>query len=1441
MFDVCGLVAFGASSCCWLSAFAFLSLVLAMAFRLSSADFPPLPSPSAAAGAPNARVRWLTPSSPAPPSAADLGPLPALAEAAPGLGAESEMIWAGLPAGQDIPPGALLEHMSLAPCRRSELRTVGPMTWAGPCLTVPPDGLCIVYCYLAAQAPDQWAAAPRSEVGFIQDRERERALCSQAKDIRQDVIGSMRAEGLAALADGLERGALPGDEEFRYYAERFGCAFLVVPEDADGLPTIYGRGPVGFEVKHTYGRGRRGEAVAAGHYVFARSWLPQSGDAEMASAKARASAARSEAARHPLPRALSTILRRLRGKQSAPEYGPPPHWVRVALQQLAAQPSPKHGLKSATRPKRKGRAPRALGSERPSNFCAGFGGAACVFSTRAPGGRTACRKGARRCALCSEDEFGKALSTPRGRGSLTRILKALALQGQESNPLQQALRRVGLWAPDCLAEFGAKASQPKRSKAPARVDKAAVTQERWASCKRRREANGGRPDAKRLKAYRASVLDDQRRAKKQFFPDAPRRARESGDALLALVPNDCDLPPASASFEGIGLQNWCEKGAWGMCPSCFELQPRRLLEKDLQGGAQPELPASACRRCRAQHPHYVPRKADVPEPLRDLPPEVVQALRPLEVDVGPEVRADNGGYRKKVRMISFSWCAKRVKDKVRALRPDAVRRQAKKALKYLLACSEDNEYADYYRRQEAFLVAYDPATGDPKKPRRPLHFIEEVGLETALWPHLYWKTSMCESFERLTDKRLAEARAKEPGGKAERAARKRRASSASSQASGCSSGSDGDAQERRHSIKKSFQAKLLSPLLGYGADFELLQYVFDLHLWTDLGSKKNQSETAGMRIMMSGHPMSPMYWADLKHGLFDLVRQLGFPDLYWTLAPWEQSYPYHDYLLDELQKLLRARTRVPALEAMHMAHTMFEICRGLVAGEGASKAPSAKGWKRHLLASKAAAGAGVNNCVHFFTRLEFQDGSKKQGTQRYHGSGRPHVHALFWVRDLAAARLEESIAATLELEGEGFENLVAFAGGSQRDQRGDSRWPQRAEASAWDAEAGRLRLRHSAEDHSEGVRGYILPVMDALRCHQDVQMAGGRGLLLAYVTKYVAKWSDSSYDEWMADSASATSLCRKVLFEYHPMEPEMVLQLCGAQFRQWDFGSAGGGRRSVRAPRPGNPEQPPIVDLYLRSSWRRDSMSLLEFLRKSDAAGKTGGVAAWLRRKWKAECRILPEDARPSLEEFANEYVVQGEQLVAVEYLWRLNDVFYGQWCMMNLPFRSLDVFDLPAVRERVPARYRWLATALVLSGDPAIAPPRLVGYWRDPARIAQDLQLEGSNDDFVRDIQAFVAGHALWTPPRKRRSKQMGVPWTAGRRWSWTPSRKFCMMPWPSGWCCPCAPSARKQRPRETSCGRRQGTGATGQSSARAGPARASRPCSARTSWMLSSRKRRS
>eukprot|EP00959_Pyramimonas_sp_CCMP1952_P423352 8868102-Pyramimonas_sp.AAC.1 len=52
----------------------------------------------------------------------------------------------------------------------------------------------------------------------------------------------------------------------------------------------------------------------------------------------------------------------------------------------------------------------------------------------------------------------------------------------------------------------------------------------------------------------------------------------------------------------------------------------------------------------------------------------------------------------------------------------------------------------------------------------------------------------------------------------------------------------------------------------------------------------------------------------------------------------------------------------------------------------------------------------------------------------------------------------------------------------------------------------------------------------------------------------------------MSDSASADSVARRVCFERRPYEPEMILQLCGAQFRQCDISTVSGGFRTVTAP-----------------------------------------------------------------------------------------------------------------------------------------------------------------------------------------------------------------------------------------------------------------------------------
>ena len=186
-------------------------------------------------------------------------------------------------------------------------------------------------------------------------------------------------------------------------------------------------------------------------------------------------------------------------------------------------------------------------------------------------------------------------------------------------------------------------------------------------------------------------------------------------------------------------------------------------------------------------------------------------------------------------------------------------------------------------------------------------FVEEVGLECALWPHLYWRTDMCESHERSTDCRRVE--------------RKSRKFAESSGEEG-DDDSDDEAEGARHSMRKSFMAKVLSPLLGYGSTFELVQYVYDLNLWSDLGAKKNLRNDVPLRLFMKGHSAFGQYWKDVHNGLIDLVRQFGTPSLFWNLSPYEYLMSYHQWMEDEMKKSFRARLHLPAAEALHMAHTL---------------------------------------------------------------------------------------------------------------------------------------------------------------------------------------------------------------------------------------------------------------------------------------------------------------------------------------------------------------------------------------------------------------------------------------------------------------------------------------------------------------------------------------
>ena len=55
----------------------------------------------------------------------------------------------------------------------------------------------------------------------------------------------------------------------------------------------------------------------------------------------------------------------------------------------------------------------------------------------------------------------------------------------------------------------------------------------------------------------------------------------------------------------------------------------------------------------------------------------------------------------------------------------------------------------------------------------------------------------------------------------------------------------------------------------------------------------------------------------------------------------------------------------------------------------------------------------------------------------------------------------------------------------------------------------------------------------------------------AYLVKYPVEFSDAASEEWLNDAHGGDAISKSFLFRYKPYEPEMVLQLFGARFRQW--------------------------------------------------------------------------------------------------------------------------------------------------------------------------------------------------------------------------------------------------------------------------------------------------
>ena len=947
------------------------------------------------------------------------------------------------------------------------------------------------------------------------------------------------------------------------------------------------------------------------------------------------------------------------------------------------------------------RTPGQEGRRTRADVCPGRDGRFCIFSRSDPGGQARVKAGQEHCLFCDAELMLLGCGSRRGRGGVLRSLVFFrSFYEKDSRVYDLALRRVPQEHRVMLHE---KATQQK------------AVPKTWTQLllkrKRTRALSPGR-----TRKYTRKVKADRAKVRQKFFTRNGLTCPEPDD----IAENDAGLPAPILTERGKMVERWCKEGSWAMCEECGSMNPRRMEPIDCRRVAKPLIPKRQCRNCLGGKVH-IPTREDIPEPLRDLADEVIDALRPLDVDVGPYRRAPYG-YRTHTSMIRFSWREKGVETSIRDL-PEPSRSVAEKAYEYLTNCKE-SAYRRFVAKHAKFLAKHR-GDADQRTRRRPLQFLESPGLENCLWPHLYWSECMCETVVRATDVRRRGRRSRNDG----EAPPSRQAKSFAEQMDDVDNDkSDDEDGTGRHSIKKSFMRKVLGPVIGYSESWELLQFVYDLTLWSRIGGGKNACKGLPLRLVLKGETFSPLYFKTRHQALVDLQRQCGHPQLFRTMAPWEPSFPYHIWILDEMSKCGRRRggssaggeieQELAGLETLHQAHVFTELERGLYTGHNKRHAADwHEPWRDHILSPYRTEENEEykETSAAFFFRLEYQDGKRKQATQAYHGSGRVHCHSLNYLHQPERVGLEHKISATVPVDEQTA--VKAYMLGRPHRAGAETGWPIFNGTNAWDADRKQLLLRHTSEDKDAGHRAFFPETLEITKCHQDAIVANDRGPLLKYCATYTPKFSDAFQKEWLVDEASAFSVARRVLFDYKPCEPEMWLYLAAQRFPPCRYS---GTMTELRAPWPGmdTAQVPTIALAYMASTWRSEDMTLLEFARKSNEDGR---IARWIKEQHKRDGSHSP------LETYANVVPMKGEKLVAVDMVSIMNERYFGQWLALHVPFRCLSDLEDEDIKEKVPPQYAPLANALRLC--PA--------FWNDCEAIVESLELEAMGK---AKIQSFLS-----------------------------------------------------------------------------------------------------
>jgi len=244
----------------------------------------------------------------------------------------------------------------------------------------------------------------------------------------------------------------------------------------------------------------------------------------------------------------------------------------------------------------------------------------------------------------------------------------------------------------------------------------------------------------------------------------------------------------------------------------------------------------------------------------------------------------------------------------------------------------------------------------------PLATIQAFGIEAALWPHLYVTPEMCATYGYVANKQ----------------------------------------DDGRRSGKRLFQRLVMSEVLDFCTDFDLLQFQFDQMVFNQIAGKKNVASGIGntLRNMLSTSTFGPKFWQCKTDCVVDMIRIYGVAALWFaTISPYEWTFPWSECVKRARDNAGKGVTGLAGLEVVHVVHVLEQVVRRWLFGGAFT---SVGGVLPELL---------FRNVPCFVYRFEYQEG--KRGRRGQLGRGSVHVHILFVCLDGPSVGLHHVVRADI--------------------------------------------------------------------------------------------------------------------------------------------------------------------------------------------------------------------------------------------------------------------------------------------------------------------------------------------------------------------------------------------------------------------------------------------